>query len=74
MKNITLSIDEKLLEAGRKYAKKHNTSLNALIRKLLSQTVLPSSGEWVEECFELMDKYGGDSQGRTWKRDDLYDA
>jgi len=43
MKNITISIDKDILEAGRKYAKKHNTSLNALIHKLLTQTVLPSS-------------------------------
>ena len=74
MKNITLSIEEQLLDAARKYAGEHNTSLNDLIRKLLSEAVMPAAGEWVEECFALMDKYGGSSQGRIWKRDDLYHA
>ncbi|MCG8641641.1 MAG: hypothetical protein MI862_18060, partial [Desulfobacterales bacterium] len=31
-------MDKDLIESGRRYAKKHNTSLNALIRKLLEQT------------------------------------
>ena len=33
MKNITLSIEEDTLKAGRNYAKRHKISLNALIRK-----------------------------------------
>ena len=40
MQNITLSLDEDILKAGREYAKKHKTSLNSLIRRLLEQTVL----------------------------------
>lgn len=74
MKNITISIDEEVLEAGRQYAKRHNTSLNALIRRLLAQTVLPSSHDWVDECFAWMDQSGADSGGRRWAREDLYDA
>ena len=41
MANITISIDEALLKAGRKYAEKHQTSINGLIRKLLEETVEP---------------------------------
>ncbi len=73
MKNITISVDEKVLEAGREYAKKHDISLNALIRKLLTQTVQPDSEDWLDECFLLMDKAGAYSDGEKWSREDLYD-
>jgi lysophospholipase L1-like esterase len=72
--NITLSIDDDLLEAGRKYAKDHNTSLNALVRDLLSKTVTRSSGGRLEEGFKLADKFHFSSKGRRWKREDLYDV
>ncbi len=72
MKNITLSIDEETLKAGRDYAKKHNMSLNALIRKLLKQSVIRSSTLWLTESFELMDKARANSTGETWKREDLH--
>ena len=74
MPNITISLDEDLLKAGRQYAKKHNTSVNALIRKLLKQTVISQSKDRLDECFELMDKAKVNSQGKRWKREDLYDV
>jgi len=39
MKNVTLAIDEKLLESARALAEKRKTSLNALVRSLLSHEV-----------------------------------
>lgn len=72
MKNITLSIDNDVLRAGREYAKKHNISFNALIRRLLEQTVLKSSHDWIDECLQLMDKAKANSQGKKWRRKDLY--
>ena len=74
MKNITISIDDEVLEAGRDYARRHKISLNALVRKLLAQTVLPSSQNWLDECFQLMDRADADSGGRRWKREELYDV
>ncbi len=74
MPNVTISLDEKLLKAGREYAKKHQTSMNALIRKLLEQTVEARSSQKMDECFELMDRTGLNSCGRQWKREDLYDV
>ena len=74
MPNITISLDEELLKYGRRYAQKHKTSMNALIRKLLEQTVKFQSDDWLEECFQLMDRAGGNSEGRKWSREDLYDA
>ena len=71
MKNITLSIDEDLLQSGREYAKAHNTSLNVLVRRLLEQTVERKKTRWLEDTFRLMDKANVASKGR-WKRDELY--
>ena len=74
MPNITISLDAELLKSGRRYAQMHQISLNALIRKLLEQTVRFQSDEWLEESFQLMDRAGGNSKGQKWKREDLYDA
>jgi hypothetical protein len=72
MPEITISLDEELLKPGRRYAGKHQMSLNTLIRKLLDQTISMESTTWLDECFDLMDRAGGDSKGRQWRRKDLY--
>jgi hypothetical protein len=72
MKNITLSLDDELLEAGREYAQRHHTTLNALVRELLVRTVLADRQGTVKEMFRLMDSAPGNSRGRRWKREDLY--
>ena len=74
MKNVTISLDEKMLAAGREYAKRHNMSLNSLIRKLLAQTAMPASGNWMNEMLRLMDQAKGDSHGCKWTREELYDV
>ena len=72
MKNITLSLDEEVLEAGRIYAQRHQTTLNALVRELLVKTVVADRKSAVDEMFRLMDAYPGDSHGKRWTRDELY--
>lgn len=74
MPNITISLDKDLLKSGRRYAEKHQTSLNALIRTLLEQSVRPQSNNWLEECFQLMDRTNVNSKGRKWRREELYDV
>ena len=74
MPNITISLDEELLKSGRRYAEAHQTSMNALIRKLLEQTVRLQSEDWFEECFSLMDRANGNSEGRKWNREELYNV
>lgn len=72
MKNITLALDEETLEAGRLYASRHETTLNALVRQLLVRTVVADRHGAVVEMFRLMDAYPGNSHGRGWKREGLY--
>jgi ribonuclease D len=72
MKNITLALDEKTIKAGRDYARKHNLTLNSLIRRLLQQTVSQGSLNWVDECFSLMDKAEVSPYAKKWEREELY--
>ncbi len=72
MRNITLSIDDDLLEKGREYARSHNISLNALVRKLLKQAVVREESRWLDDMFKLMDRANVSSKGKRWTRDELY--
>ncbi len=72
MKNITLSIDEDILIAGREYARAHNISFNALVRKLIEQTVVPKKDKWLDDTFSLMDTLNVSSKNAQWTRDELY--
>ena len=72
MKNITLSMDEETLKAGRIYAQRHNLSFNDLVRKLVEQTVLPAKNLWLEDTFALMDALNVSSEGCSWTREELY--
>lgn len=75
MHNITISLQEHMLKASRKYAKERHLSLNALIRQLLNNTVLKSNQkQWLDECFQLMSRAKADSKGKKWRREDLYDV
>jgi hypothetical protein len=72
MKNITLAMDEEILVLGREYAKRHNISFNALVRRSLEKTVRKSSKDWLEDMFEEMDKDNVSSKGKKWTREELY--
>lgn len=72
MKNITLSIDEETLDAGREYAQRHQTTLNGLVRELLMKTVMADRKATVCEMFRLMDAHPGNSKVRRWTREELY--
>ena len=74
MPNITLSMDEKLIEAGRRYAHAHNTTLNGLVRDLLTKTVAPAPKKTLEQLWEEADKAGYSSNGVKWTREDAYDV
>ena len=72
MTNVTLSIDDDILKIGREYARRHNISFNAMVRRLIEQTVKSSSDKWLDDTFSLMDKLNVSSEGESWTRDELY--
>jgi hypothetical protein len=74
MKNVTISLDERIVKAGREYAHRQHTSLNSLIRKSLENVVSSRPSLWVDECLSLMDKCAVKRGGEKWRREDLYDV
>ena len=72
--NVTLSIDDRLVERARKLAASEGTSLNQMIRHLLEEATAASSTEvLLDELEALWADDAGDSGGRRWRREDLYD-
>ena len=72
MKNITLALDEETLAAGRAYAERHGTTLNGLVRELLTRAVVTDRASLAHEMFRLMDASPGRSRGKRWTRDELH--
>ncbi|MDP9190852.1 MAG: hypothetical protein M3P06_04020 [Acidobacteriota bacterium] len=72
MKNITLTLDDDTLDAGRAYAERHHTTLDALLRDLLVKAVAVDRQIAVVEMFRLMDAHPGNFQGRRWTREELH--
>ena len=72
MKNITLSMDDDVLQAGREYARMHNISFNVLVRRLVEQTVETKKDLWLTDTNLLMDRLNVSSTGEKWTREELY--
>ena len=72
--NVTLAIDEKLLARARDVARKRRTTLNQLVRDYLEGLTTPEDVPTVAHEFErLWAEHEGHSEGRKWRREDLYD-
>jgi hypothetical protein len=72
--NVTLSLDEKLLERARKLAARRGISLNQMIRDYLAEvTGDPSPEELIEELDGLWASSRGDSGGWRFDREELHD-
>jgi hypothetical protein len=72
--NVTLSIDDRLVERARKLAASQGTSLNQMIRRILEEMTAASSTEvLLDELEALWAEDAGDSGGRRWRREELYD-
>ena len=74
MKNITLSADERLIEAARRQAQQRHTTLNAEFRRWLEQyaTGDDSAEKRVQNYRSMMDELAGvSSGGRAFTRDEL---
>jgi hypothetical protein len=74
--NVTLAIDDTLVERARALAASRGTSLNQMIRELLEEaTAATSPATLLAELEELWDADAGraSASSRTWTRDELYD-
>ena len=73
MPNITMAIEKPRLEKARAYTRRQHTTVNALVRDLLRQTVAPREDDWTEKLFREMDAVNARSNGKRWPREDLYE-
>lgn len=72
--NVTLSVDPALVERARQLAARQGMSLNQMVRRLLEEATAVSSRETLlSELERLWAEDSGDSAGRTWTREELYD-
>jgi hypothetical protein len=72
MKNITLSADEKLIEAARQEARRRKTTLNAEFREWLARYARNRQAQQkLRDYRRLMDSMEEVSSGRRFSRDEM---
>jgi hypothetical protein len=76
LKNITLAIDDEVLDKVRAYAAEQKTTVNAIVRKHLER--LASEDDKRAEARRNLLRLAQASRGRlasdyTWNREELYD-
>lgn len=77
MKNVTLAIDENLLEKARTLALRRKTTLNAMIRSLVEHEVeqedrIAWAREGMRKLIEEKQLQEGDGPPFKWNRDEVY--
>jgi len=75
VKNITLSVDERVLASARRYAVERNTTLNGIVREHL--TLLAEKEDRARGARNRIRALSRSSPARTgtksWSREDLHD-
>jgi hypothetical protein len=71
--NLTLSVDDRLVERAREVARQQGTSLNALIRDYIEGLAGHAAGDEILSEFDAMWAEPGSSGGKPFKRAELYD-
>ena len=70
---LTVVLDPVVAEAARQQAARFGTTVEDWIRQVIDRQVAADAQRWCEDLFAKMDAAGGNSHGRRWNRDDLYD-
>jgi hypothetical protein len=71
--NLTLSVDDRLVDRAREVARQQGTSLNALIRDYIEGLAGQLGGDEILREFEAMWAEPGTSGGKPFTRDELYE-
>ena len=72
--NLTLSVDDRVVEGARKAARAQGVSLNALVRRYLESLAgKPSPDEVARRLKHLWGQSPGNSRGKRIRREDAYD-
>ena len=75
MKNITLSVDDDVLAAVRRYAAEHDSTVNGLVRDYLTRLARQNDRAATarRRIQELSDRSEGRIGVETWNRDALHE-
>ncbi len=75
MANLTLSLDDELLQKAREAALRDHTSVNALVREYLQRYVDATQRrlEALDALDELATRSRSKSSGEHWSRESLHD-
>ncbi len=75
MKNITLSIEEDVLQEARKIAAERGTTVNAMVRASLAELVRQKTRtrDALKRMRELAEQGGMEVGNKTWSRDDVHE-
>ena len=75
MKNITLSVDDEVLDAVKIYAAERKTTVNAIVRAELERIAKAEdrSARARRRLLELAENSKAEMGQVTWKRDELYE-
>jgi hypothetical protein len=75
MKNITLSVDDAVLAAVRRYASQNNTTVNGLVRDYLTRLAAQDdrAAKARERLRQLSEEATLDLGDWKWNRDDIHD-
>jgi hypothetical protein len=73
--NVTIAVDDEVLERAREVARRRGMSFQQLVREYLeSVTGAQSGAEVAQQLLTLMDETPGRSGGRTIRRDEAYEG
>jgi antitoxin component of RelBE/YafQ-DinJ toxin-antitoxin module len=75
MKNITLSIEEDVLQEARKIAAERGTTINAIVRASLAELVRQKTRtrDALKRMRELAEQGGMEVGKKTWSREDIHE-
>jgi plasmid stability protein len=73
MRNVTISLDEKVLKALRTKAAKEGVSFQEYVRSLLKREAQIDAVANLQEFFDLADRINKKSDGKYLRREELYD-
>ncbi len=77
-KRSTVYLEPELHRALKIKAAESSKSVSDLVNETVREALLGyAAGEpdnWLEESFKLMDQAQANSEGRRWKREELYDV
>jgi hypothetical protein len=73
VKNLTISLDERLLSEAKGAAAAKGMSLNKFVRDLIRRAVGPIPTDQEDPFFRIVDELKPNSGGWKWNREEIYE-